>query len=529
VRRIIDVSLRGPGPGLRPLLTRAALLMGVLALAGCPKWELESATVSSSSGRAAPASAQTAVATSAAASASLVGAAPVQTGTVRAAAAGTCSQVQQYGVTFTLDRAYPCGQFANGDYWVTPVDGSAGKVKVTSISPAFAGGHNGFEVNPSRIDRHGFDKDAGGYDAARVPALPYSAAPNQSIVKAVSIAGNDKTALQTAVVLTVLSAVPPGGGRDVFRPPYFGRTKPLYPVSRLRMDRLPALTGLPDMPSLRSLSDRFARVQLDHQLGWQADQIHPTLNMPDYGAAIAMDTSVASLRLMIDGDPLERRQLAINLVQYGIDLDAAMQGGLHFNADGGHRHGRKLVLAMSALLLDDAALSKRVRDFQGGTYQEDDQLSVGAGSGVVLFGSPCSAEDYWENQIHGTNSRDCRDPYGYIDGGQQPGDYYQFCCTAKAYKATALALRLLPALRCIWTDDRILRYADRWVQHGVWTQPDPYQPLGNGAADNNPADGTGRWPAAHGTGRDGGYYANAFADAMWTAYRPQASDTYTCP
>ncbi|MGO4260960.1 hypothetical protein, partial [Lysobacter sp. TAB13] len=63
---------------MRPLLTRAALLMGVLALAGCPKWELDSAAVSSSSERAAPASAQTAVATPAAASAAAVGAAPVQ-------------------------------------------------------------------------------------------------------------------------------------------------------------------------------------------------------------------------------------------------------------------------------------------------------------------------------------------------------------------------------------------------------------------------------------------------------------------
>jgi len=187
-----------------------------------------------------------------------------------------------------------------------------------------------------------------------------------------------------------------------------------------------------------------------------------------------------------------------------------------------------LVLALSALLLDEPAMAARVRDFQQGTYQEDGHLYVGAGSGMVLFGQLCSAADYWENQITGNNSRDCRDPYGYIDGGQQPGAYYQYCCTAKAYKATALALRLLPALRCIWTDDRILRYADRWVEHGTWTQPDPYQPGGNGALDSNPTDGTGRWPDAHGAARDDGYYANAFADAMWAAYRAQASDTYSC-
>ncbi|RNF83206.1 hypothetical protein EER27_11930 [Lysobacter psychrotolerans] len=439
-----------------------------------------------------------------------------------------CFQVQQYGVTFTLDRAYPCGQFANGDYWVTPVEGSLGKVKVLSITPAYEEGRNGLEVNPSRVDRHGFDAGADGFDETLVQTLPYSAEPNESLVKAVSIIGHDKTYLDTAVVLTVLAAAPPEGGRNVFRPPYFGQSKPLYSTNGMRLDLLPTLPALPDMPTLPELSERFARVQLDHQLWWSADQIHPVKNMPDYGAAIAMDNSVASLRLMVEGDPVERKQLAIHLVQYGIDLDAAMKGGLHFLADGGHRHGRKLVLALSALLLNDQAMAARVRDFQQGTFQEDGHLYVGAGSGIVLFGQLCTAADYWENQITGGNSRDCRDPYGYIDGGQEPGAYYQMCCTAKAFKATALALRLLPALRCIWTDDRILRYADRWVEHGAWTQPDPYQPGGNGALDNNPADGTGRWPGAHGAARDEGYYANAFADAMWAAYRSQASDTYSC-
>lgn len=520
-------------PNVRPLLSHAVLLAGVLALSGCPESASPSAPDLATTENSPPSSASWRDSSAAATPATSRAAGHHRSGSVdRVFSYSTlvtmCSQVQQYGVTFTLDRAYPCGQFANGDYWVTPLEGSLGKVKVLSITPAYQEGRNGFEVNPSRVDRHGFDAGADGFDESLVQTLPYSAEPNESLVKAVSIVGHDKTYLDTAVVLTVLAAAPPEGGRSVFRPPYFGPNKPLYSTTGLRLDVLPTLPALPDMPSLPDLSQRFSRVQLDHQLYWSADQIHPLKNMPDYGAVIAMDNAVASLRLMVEGDPAERKQLAINLVQYGIDLDAAMQGGLHFYADGGHRHGRKLVLALSALLLDDPAMAARVRDFQLGTFQEDSQLYVGAGSGMVLFGQPCSAEDYWDNQITGGNSRDCRDPYGYIDGGQEPGAYYQYCCTAKAYKATALALRLLPALRCIWTDNRILRYADRWVAHGAWTQPDPYQPLGNGALDSNPTDGTGRWPGAHGAARDGGFYANEFADAMWAAYRSQASDTYSC-
>lgn len=522
------IAPRRGQPSLRLLLTRAVLLAGgSLALAGCPQQQAAAPEATVSVESAAPAAAPTVGSAPQAAA----GAGPDSSITAASTGAlvASCTQVQQYEVTFVLDRAYPCGQFANGDYWVAPTADSLGKVKVLSISPAFSSGRNGFEVNPTLVERQGFDSRASNYLRTLVPVLPYSASPNQSIVKAKSLATFNKTALDTAVVLTVLAAPPADGGSTSFRPPYFGRNKPLYSTNRLRLDRLPSLAPLASTPALSALSAKYQRVQLDHQLHWSADEIHPLKNMPDYGASIAINFAEASLRLMVDGDAAERRKLAILMVQYGIDLDAAMQGGLHFNADGGHRHGRKLVLALSALLLDDPAMAARVRDFQQGTFQEDGQLYVGAASGQVLFGGLCSAEDYWDNQNTGGNSRDCRDPYGYIDGGQEPGAYYQMCCTAKGFKAAALALRLMPSLRCIWTDDRILRYADRWVAHGAWTQPDPYQPRGSGALDTDPSDGTGRWPALHGAARDAGYYGSAFADAMWTAYRAQASDTYSCP
>lgn len=526
------IAPRRGQPSLRLLLTRAVLLAGgSLALAGCPQQQAAAPEATVSVESAAPAAAPTVGSAPLASPQAAAGAGPGSP--VAAASTGaliaSCTQVQQYEVTFVLDRAYPCGQFANGDYWVAPTADSLGKVKVLSISPAFSSGRNGFEVNPTLVERQGFDSRASNYLRTLVPVLPYSASPNQSIVKAKSLATFNKTALDTAVVLTVLAAPPADGGSTSFRPPYFGRSKPLYSTNRLRLDRLPSLAPLASTPALSALSAKYQRVQLDHQLHWSADEIHPLKNMPDYGASIAINFAEASLRLMVDGDAAERRKLAILMVQYGIDLDAAMQGGLHFNADGGHRHGRKLVLALSALLLDDPAMAARVRDFQQGTFQEDGQLYVGAASGQVLFGGLCSAEDYWDNQNTGGNSRDCRDPYGYIDGGQEPGAYYQMCCTAKGFKAAALALRLMPSLRCIWTDDRILRYADRWVAHGAWTQPDPYQPRGSGALDTDPSDGTGRWPALHGAARDAGYYGSAFADAMWTAYRAQASDTYSCP
>jgi len=38
---------------------------------------------------------------------------------VYAAHAAPTATVSQYGITFTFDRSYEVGQFANGDYWVT--------------------------------------------------------------------------------------------------------------------------------------------------------------------------------------------------------------------------------------------------------------------------------------------------------------------------------------------------------------------------------------------------------------------------
>lgn len=438
-----------------------------------------------------------------------------------------CAQVTRHSVTFAFDKAYPCGTFANGDYWVTPTQ-TDGSVTITSITPAYAGGANGFEVNPASVTYQGFDGTAADFDPGLVPALPYAARAGQSVVKAISLAGDDKTCLDTAVVLTVLGAVPPDSGASVFRPPYFGVDKPLYSTTGLRMDRLPKLAAIPGMPTLADLNRRFERLQLDHQLWWSGNRIHPKQNMPNYGASIATDTAVAALRLMIDDDAAARRMLAIRYAQYGIDLAAARRGGLHFNADGGHRLGRKLVLTLTSLLLDDAGIAALVRDAPHGMYQEDGQLYYSATAGKVLFGKQCTESDYWYNQNTSNGSRDCRDPYGYIDGGEQPGLGYQFCCTAKPYKATALVLRLMPNLRCVWTGTDLIAYADRWVAFGTWAQPDPYAPHGNGTLDTDAANGTGRWPELHGTNADGGYYGEPFADAMWAAYRAGATGEPNC-
>lgn len=448
-------------------------------------------------------------------------------------AARTCSNVAQSGVTFTFDKAYPCGNFANGDFWVTPAV-TGGTVTIASMTPAFTGIKNGWEVNPASVTRQGFDQKAADFDPSLVPALPYAARPGQSIVKTISYRDADdstdaeRTFVDVAVVLTVLGTVPADNGATVLRPPYFGTNKTLYSVNGLHLEKLPRLAPVANTPTLAAIAERFRPLQLDHQMYWSGHMIHPVKSMPFYGADIAMDNTVAALRLMLDDAAQAKSQAAINFIQYGVDLAAAQRGGLHFEADGGHRHGRKLVLSLTALLLGDTTIAALVHDAPYNTYQDDGQLYYSATAGRVLFGQPCGAGEYWHNQHTQQGNRNCRDPYGYIDGGEEPGGAYQFCCTSKAYQAIALALRLLPELQCTWNSTDILTYADRWVNHGAWTQPDPYAPLGDGAPDSNPGDGVGRWPQNHGNGRNGGYYGNPFADAMWSAHRAGAPPLASC-
>src|SRR4030043_2201287 len=66
------------------------------------------------------------------------------------------SQISQFGITWTFNKDYSVGQFANGDYWVV------GPVTITSINPPStnSGGlvKNGSQVNPNpALTKQGYD------------------------------------------------------------------------------------------------------------------------------------------------------------------------------------------------------------------------------------------------------------------------------------------------------------------------------------------------------------------------------------
>lgn len=470
-----------------------------------------------------------------------------------------CSDVTQWGITWTFDSAYPCGQFVNGDSWVTPKS-PGGKVRITAITPAGAGGKNGFMVNPSANDAQAFHGDAPGYDASLAPGLPYDASAGASIVKAISLAsGCDKSCLKTAAVLTVLDSAPPA---TALRPAYFGEasTKSLYCSDSLSLATLPALTTTPAVdavaPTLEGATNAIVRVQLNFFASWAGEQIRPIdnvqLNDP-YGPDVSNNNAEAALRVLLQrpGDTdLARRKAVIALLQYGIDNDAIFRAGkAGWSADGGHGLGMKLPIAFTALVLGDAAMAGRLHDAARTDFAESDQTHLTAKGKVIWGQDHCRYQDatgeteYWFDLGNNPTTRTCIDPYLLIDGGAVPGGWYQGCCTSQALKGSALFVRLVPGLAATWNDDIELDYADRWVAKGTYTQPDYCAPPSQGGGPDPANPGhcipdpdlekcatfpecdcqagkkCGRFPDLDGTGANQGEHRSAFVDAMWSAFR----------
>jgi hypothetical protein len=298
-------------------------------------------------------------------------------------------------------------------------------------------------------------------------------------------------------------------------------------------------------------------------------------NVTGYPGEYPTEISEAILRLTLnDLDASKKRPALVALVQAGIDYYASAVGGVSWPANGGHGNGRKLAIAFAAAMLGDAAMQSWLAATAANTFGEDGDISLNA-SGKPVYGEPpvagCDEQSYWNQLVYGgngTGAKDCRDPYGFIDGGYQPGNGYDACCNDKPWKGEALVSQLMPQVKTLWHDQMFFDYVDRWVSSGVLTTPDlcagPPSQCTNGSGqplfaatsqDCAKAGGTwsgtaispdaawaqygvsygpdamhpgqciqngvGRFSTLQGTGADQGYYGSAFNDAMWSTYRPQ--------
>ncbi len=459
---------------------------------------------------------------------------------------GTCVSISypapsgsKNDIVFSFDKPYHCGRYANGDWWVS-ADASE-VVVIKSVDPVTSVGFSGIEINPSTKTMQGFDQRISGYDGTLNVRLPLRVRGDSSVVKAVSISAEHskkntnskcRPCLQFAAVLTVLRT-PLAYSSGFLRPPYFGKEKTHYALPKDLLKHIPRLpVGCcteAKYGDFEKILKRYRGVQLDHLENWVGRDMHPIDNMPDFGASIATDNAVAPLRFMLNDFNFEvqtHRLALINYLQMGVDLKGMAMTGMKWPGAGGHGNGRKLPILFAARLLgrDDFLQSAK-----RAVFSEDEQVYFSEKAGKALYGASCSDSNYWLTTRLGRGSRDCRDPYGYIDGGgHEIGGAYQFCCTAMPWKYTALAVRML-GLEEGWANNAFLEYADRWVIDGVWANPDPCASYNNNPddymkvygpdKDNNCIRGAGRYKTKHGTKKDGGDYRNKFGDQMWLIYR----------
>ncbi len=183
--------------------------------------------------------------------------------------ARTCSSITylapsgpRNNITYVLDKAYACGQFANGDWFVVP-DQAGGAVVVTAITPDYSNLMNGWDTNPDIRGPYHQSWDHRLDHFREPPTLPYSAPAGTSIIKVVSMANCAATTCeQFGAVLTVLEAVP-ASPQTTFRPPANGAIKPLFSTDLLH----PA--ALPSYPSTCCLSRINAAMALARSKGFR--------------------------------------------------------------------------------------------------------------------------------------------------------------------------------------------------------------------------------------------------------------------
>ena len=298
--------------------------------------------------------------------------------------------LSQNGITWTFAADHKVGTYCTGEYWII------GPVKIVSITNSLnaAGfevprGRNGSMINPNPAPpvggRQGFTSNLQNYDESLNAALPggnpicaenpLALSPSQTLISTVSWLYRSKDdfepgspafngliprpALRSAALLTCVSEAPATGS---FRPPYCGSDKTAkFKKSDMKLSVLKNLDPVDPLPSVEEMGKAMSRTWIDHVCGWMGGFTHPSEHMPNYGRDMAHLVGKLGLLLNLDfsklpGEP-SKEKLAINMVQFGIDLAGIADAGGGWPADGGHGYCRKLPILMAGALLNNQHMS----------------------------------------------------------------------------------------------------------------------------------------------------------------------------
>ncbi len=407
------------------------------------------------------------------------------------------TEIEQYGITWTFAAPVPAGRFITGDWWVI------GPVTIISVSPAPESNRNGSIVDPPAGRTQGYDDRIAGYRPELRAAFPLELRPGQALVSTHSLdqigqktpdtvrGQGARGPLRTAVVLTCLAEAPPV---DAFRPAYCGDDRTIFTASQLRLDLLPQVKPVGNLPNVADLERQLERVWLDHMQEWVNRMMHPLENMPDYGREITNITSTTALLLCTEGAAEQYRELLLRFVQKGIDYWGITRSNNNlWIANGGHNSGRKIPILFAGVLFQHEGM-KHVR----ATFAEDQQTYYGDGwrGQKVLWTINTESrrrhehlppEQWAEPTFQGPNNGWKSESYRALNGPTWVG--------------SALAARLLGA-RELWNHPPFFDYVDRWVNEAQ-----------DGMIDRQSLQRRGYKP-----------FPSDFVASMWATYRGQADE-----
>jgi len=406
------------------------------------------------------------------------------------------TSVTQYGITWTFDKAYPCGQFVTGDWWVV------GPVKVVSVAPKPTGSRNGSMLDP--VGAQAYDSRGGSYDASKGQSFPLQLSGTHSLVSSIShpsvaacTQGSSpgwltydgvcqRGPIATQAILTVVAKAP---SSSTFRPPYAGATyKPLHAASSVCWKALPKLPVPAGAPAAAKVLRHVERPWIDHLQSWTMQHGCATLNMYCYGRELGNNVSTVSVYALLDTP--QQQQLATRLIQLGIDNYGVLKAGGGWGGDGGHFNGRKWPIVFAGALLGDSGMKS-----PGIDIGNEDRMTYLGANNKSLWGRACTA-CYFPNGCKYCGSctkgaKDCRDPAQLVDGCSD----YRNCCTSKTWVGEALAARILGQTGA-WSHAPFFAYVDRWMAGDV---------------------------------PGGGATTSSFVSGMWTTYRNNLPTVGSCP
>ncbi len=380
---------------------------------------------------------------------------------------GVCmtEQIKSFAITWTFDKPYRFGRFANGDPWVV------GPVVITSIDPLCVvddgATKHGSMINPSPNSRTvGYDSDLTGggvqpiysdeLNVARPGSFPLVVEPGSSLISTKSYMGNMKRQLSDASVLTVVTEPMKEGD---FRPPYVSgvaKTAP-FNVSDISPDVytriLQRVTPLSNALSQAKVERTVQRVWLDHIYGAGNRWIAPVNNMKDYGRDISGVVSSAWLWLHLDKTNEEKQTLLYSCLQKGIDnYGIGSQVANNWKADGGHGSGRYWPIVFAGIVFGDDDY-KNILDIC--SFQENEQ--------TFIVGED-DLPKYSEDQL-GMPEWGIRHFYmkGYTNRHQDnPSWSASYRPIAYAWTGQMLAALMTDQGKTVWNHDAFFDYVDRY-------------------------------------------------------------------